>query len=182
MISLNSQEEMMIEIGRSQPGRRVRRAVVVTAVAAVGLASSAWACVPATPDKQTKVASCNPPPAATKPCKTPVGAPTFPNATFVKGPSGSTLSAYVNGPGLASGIYDLVFATRPQLENGNSWGSATSAVIGGPVMTTSGGISATTGTIPASSPLGLSQICFTTVNRPATSVATSTPAQFKVTI
>ena len=154
----------------------------VVAAGMVGLASAAWACVPAQQDKQTKIASCSIPPGSPKPCKTPVGAPPFPNATFVKGPSGSTVAAYVNGPGMGTNIYDLVFVTKPQLENGTSCGSSASAVIGGPITTTNGSISSTTGTIPANSPLGLSQICFTNVNRPSTAVNTSIPAQFKVTL
>lgn len=175
----------LIPVARRRGGRRMGAVSGVGAVAVVALASAAWACVPAPQDKQTKVSSCTPPAAATKPCKTPVGAPAFPNATFVKGPSGSRVSAYVTGPGMSSTeLYDLVFATKPQLESGMSCGSPSSVVIsGGPVLgSQNGGISSTSGTIPANSPLGLSQICFTNVNRPAAASNTSTPAQFKVTV
>ena len=159
-------------------------ALVVSAV--VGLCSVASACVPVPNDAQTRVNSCSPPAGSTKPCKTPVGAAPFPNATFVKGPSGSFLSAYVNGPGMSMiMVYDLVFAGGPQLENGLPCRSSASTVIGGPVFgNQDGGVSSTAGTIPANSPLGLGQICFTSVNRPQanTSTSSSTPAQFKVTI
>lgn len=163
-------------------GRRRRRAVVPAAIAGAGIAvgSVAWACVPAN-DTQTKVQSCSPPAGSPKPCKTPIGQPKFPDATFVKGPSGSTLSAYVTGAGMQTGVpYDLLFASKTQLAAGNPCFSLASVVIGGPsVGNANGGISFTSGTIPANSPLGLGQICFADRSR---AVSDSFPATFKVTL
>lgn len=169
---------------KRQGGRRARVLIPAAAGAVVVMASSAWACVPGAhvTDRQTRIASCTPPPDATRPCKTPVGAPPFPEATFVKGPSGSSFVAYVYGPGMDWNVYDLVFASQPQLQSGQACASAASAVLVKDVVATSGGIPPTTGQIPPNAPLGLSQVCFTDVLRTQAEGAASTPAQFKVTI
>lgn len=164
---------------------RHRRLAVPAAIAAaaVGVGSAAWACVPSTPDKQTKISQCSAPSGSLKKCKTPIGAPTFPNATFVKGPSGSTLVAYVTGPGMGTStarLYDLVFASKPQLDAGTPCASEASVELAGPVASvTGGGLPHTSGTIPANSPLGLGQVCFADVTRTQNS---SIPASFKVTL
>lgn len=161
-----------------KPGRVV--APVAVAVAGIAVGSVAWACVPDV-DTQTYIASCSPPVNSPKPCKTPLGRPPFPDATFVKGPSGSTIQAYVTGDGMAKGVpHDLLFASKTQLEGGSQCVSSASVIIGGPTLgNANGGISATSGTIPSNSPLGLSAVCFSDKTQ---SFSTSQPATFKVTL
>jgi len=176
----------MREISRTGQRSGRRRGLVVTAVAAaagVGLGSVAWACVPNADDTRTVVQTCTAPAGSSKVCKPMLNTPAFPNATAVKGPSGSRLTAYVPGPGMQPGVpYDLLFVSKTQLENGAACASDAATVISsgaGTIGTTDEAIGATQGQIPANSPLGAGQLCFASKLR---SYSSSTPAVFKVNL
>ena len=168
----------------------MRRVLTTVSIGAVGVvtASAAWACAPgghlpgtgAPPgDRQTRLSSCTPPQGATRPCKPLLGTPTFPNATAVKGPAGSTVSAYVSG-GLDPGEpFTLRFLGKPQLDSGTSCHSDQSTAMSDPrISDLSGALSNTRGTIPPGAPLGGGQVCFASVARSEGSI----PATFKVVI
>jgi hypothetical protein len=171
--------------GPAGSSRRCRLVVSAgIAAAAVGIGSVAWACVPSI-DKRTLIQSCTAPSSSGRLCKVPIGQPAFPEATFVKGPAGSNLLAYVEGDGMEMGVpYDLLFLGKPLVTAGNPCASSAATVISsgapGPVGNTNGGINPTAGTIPANAPIGGGQICFADrVNR---SVSSSEPATFKVVV
>ncbi len=168
----------------------MRKILIPVSLAAVGLVttSAAWACAPgghlpgtgAPPgDRQTRISSCTPPQGATRLCKPLLGTPSFPNATAVKGPAGSTLSAYVGG-GLNPGEpYTLRFLGKPQLDSGISCHSGQSSAMSDPRMSDLGGaVSNTGGTIPVDAPLGGGQVCFANLAQSDGSL----PAKFKVVI
>jgi len=167
---------------RSSELRHWRAVVVPAAIAAgvVGLASVAWACVPGT-DVRTLVRSCAAPGGSASACKTPTGRPSFPNATVVQGPAGSSILAYVKGPGMRTGMpYDLVFIGKPLVANRTPcWSSATVISTSPAVGTTNDGINITAGKIPADAPLGGGQVCFTDTTR---RLSSSDPAIFKVIV
>lgn len=166
-----------------------RRIAVPAAIVggALALGSAAWACTPSVRDEQTRFASCTPPAGATKPCKATLSSEQpFPNATFIKGPAGSRLTAYTetgDNPGVA---YDLVFVSSVQLNQGIACYHAPTR-IGGPVTAESdGGRPLTTGTIPSNAPLGRGEVCFSdSASRAANNYVASTssiPGSFKVIV
>lgn len=169
----------------------MRKLLAPLSVCAIGLvtASAAWACAPGghipgvSPpppgDRQTRFKSCNTPEGATRPCKAMLGTPPFPNATAIKGPAGSTVLAFVSG-GLDIGEpFTLKFASKPQLASGIVCSMAQSTEIGGPTVSDiNGALENTTGTIPATAPLGGGQVCFAKAGRTEGSL----PAKFKVIV
>jgi hypothetical protein len=168
----------------------MRKLVAPLSICAVGLvtASAAWACAPGghlpggSPppgDRQTRFKSCNTPEGATKACKPMLGTPTFPNATAIKGPAGSSVLAFVAG-GLEIGeVFNLKFLSKPQLESGIVCSMEQSTAVGGPTVSDiNGALEDTIGTIPTSAPLGGGQVCFAKVGRAEGSL----PAKFKVIV
>lgn len=170
----------MIKIPGSS--RWARRRILVPAAAAlagVAFASAAWACVPAS-DRRTLIQNCAAPSGSPKVCKPMLGTPAFPNATSVKGPSRSILTAFVNS-GLDGATYDLVFVNATQLANGTVCRNG-QVINNGSTPAVSdfdGGVPPTAGTIPANSPLGRGQVCFSDTSRV---VDNSDIATFKVTL
>lgn len=191
---------MMGALGGTVAVGRRHRFVAPLAVVCAGLslASAAWACAPVmispdAGDATTLFHSCTAPAGATYKCKPTLGTPTFPNATSIQGAARSTFSAYVVR-GLIPGMkYDLQFATKSQQKSGIACSASGAVVLNGPVLADPGGaIAPTAGTIPASAPLGLGQVCFSDVSYDTAALQgqdpneatmqnhSSSPASFKV--
>lgn len=179
---------MMNAFGESRSSRR-RRVAVPAAIAAAGVAigSAAWACTPSVRDDQTRIASCTPPAGATRGCQATLSSEQpFPNATWVKGPAGSRITAFTNTGDNPGALYDLVFVSSFQISQGIACYHSDTK-IGGPVAAEQdGGRPNTAGTIPSNASLGRGEVCFSdSASRAANNYTASTssiPASFKVIV